>query len=74
MYNPERRAWRGRSYRKGGEPIRALREQQSFEHEAREAKTEAQMAVGDALDELAVDADYNGFQGVDPDDNDDFPF
>lgn len=25
-YNPERRAWRGRSYRKGGQRIRELRD------------------------------------------------
>jgi hypothetical protein len=27
-YNPERRAWRGRSYKKGGENVRKLREEQ----------------------------------------------
>lgn len=26
MYNPEKRAWRGRSYKKGGRNVRALRE------------------------------------------------
>lgn len=25
-YNPEKRAWRGKSYRKGGRRVRALRE------------------------------------------------
>lgn len=25
-YNPERRAWRGRSYKKGGRRVRALRD------------------------------------------------
>lgn len=25
-YNPERRAWRGRSYKKGGENVRQLRD------------------------------------------------
>jgi len=26
-YNPEKRAWRGRSYRKGGKQVRSLRQQ-----------------------------------------------
>jgi len=29
-YNPERRAWRHRSYKKGGKNIRALREAQRY--------------------------------------------
>jgi hypothetical protein len=29
-YNPEKRAWKGRSYRKGGERVRDLREKTSF--------------------------------------------
>lgn len=34
-HNPERRAWRGRSYRKGGKRVRQLRDQakrQTSEH------------------------------------------
>jgi len=26
-YNPERRAWKGRSYKKGGKRVRALKDQ-----------------------------------------------
>lgn len=34
-HNPERRAWRGRSYRKGGQPVRKLREEDTLKIEQR---------------------------------------
>ena len=34
-YNPEKRAWRGRSYRKGGRRVRTLREKILADRRAR---------------------------------------
>jgi hypothetical protein len=36
-HNPERRAWRGRSYKKGGERIRLLREHEKEKAKAKES-------------------------------------
>jgi hypothetical protein len=48
-YNPEKRAWRGRSYKKGGEPVPALRDE-----DARDAKA---LAESQALDAAYTSAD-----------------
>lgn len=46
-YNPEKRTWRGRSYRKGGERVRDLREKCTF---MKNAMTLAAREAGCPLD------------------------
>jgi len=48
-YNPERRAWRGRSYKKGGENVRKLREEQPCNDAVSDAVSpESAESCGDA--------------------------